>query len=182
MQRNFTTRCEMSVVALALAAALAASPFDVVDAKDRSKRSAQGIPAKEKLAVATNEAQKWQKDAMLVGVETRTATPVGRAFSWIYLFNSAGIKEQTIVMVDDKGKVSRLPSPSFNVYRNAVGEFVDSEQAMAEAVKNGFKSHDFGMIMGLKKDQRAEWQMLDKSFFYYVDAGTGKFLRKEKND
>jgi hypothetical protein len=163
-------------------AALVSSPFDAAHAKEKSTTSKTGFAAKEKLAVATNEAQKWQKDAMLVGVETSTATPAGRAFSWIYLFNSPGTKQQSIVMIDDRGEVRRLPSPSFNVYRNAVGEFVDSEQAMAEAGKNGFKSHDFGMIMGLRKDQRGEWRMLDKSHFYYVDAGTGKFLRKEKND
>jgi hypothetical protein len=59
---------------------------------------------------------------------------------------------------------------------------VDSNKAMAEAVKNGFKTNDFGMIMSLeKKTGRAERKMLDKTHFYYIDANSGRFLRKEKN-
>ena len=66
---------------------------------------------------------------------------------------------------------------------DVVNEFiVDSDKAMAEAVKNGLKTNEFGMSMRLEKNAgRVEWQMLDKTYFYYIDANSGKFLMKEEN-
>ena len=68
-------------------------------------------------------------------------------------------------------------------YKNdVVGEFtVDSDKAMSEAIKNGLKTNNFGMSMSLEKNARVEWQMLDKTHFYYIDANSGRFLKKEKN-
>jgi hypothetical protein len=38
------------------------------------------------------------------------------------------------------------------------------------------------MSMSLEKNAgRVEWQMLDKTHFYYIDANSGRFLKKEKN-
>ncbi len=181
MRRKFITRCLSSAVALAVCPVLVSIPFHAAHAKDKSKPSKTGVAAKEKLAVANAAAQKWQKDAILVSVETKTATPVGTAYSWMYLYNSPSIKQQiALLLADDSDQVSQFPSPSFSVYKNGVGDFVDSEQVMAEAVKNGLKTNKFGMSMSLRREQRTEWRLLDDSYFYYIDAGTGKFLRREK--
>ncbi len=148
---------------------------------------AAGKTAKALLPLATAEARKWQTDAALVYLETKTAEPDGtvpvKPFpgTWVFMFISPKTKKKVGVMVDGKGKVSRSET---GFYKNEViGEFtVDSDKAMAEAVKNGLKTNDFGMSVSLDKNKgRAEWQMLDKTHFYYVDANSGKFLRKEKN-
>ncbi len=84
-------------------------------------------------------------------------------------------------MVDGKGQVTRMDTA---FYKNDVlGEFtVDSNKAMAEAIKNGLKTNDFGMNMSLEKNAgRAEWKMSDRTYLYYIDAISGRFLRKEKN-
>ena len=181
MRRKFIIRCASSAAVLGLGAVLATIPFGAAQSKEKSKASKEGFAAKEKLSLANAAAQKWQKDAVLVGVQTKTATPEGTAYTWLYLYNSPGTKQQIAVMLKhDSDEVNQFPSPSFSVYKNAVGEFVDSEQVMAEAVKSGLKTNKFGMSMSLRREARTEWQLLDGSDFYYVDASTGNFLRKEK--
>ena len=148
---------------------------------------AAGKTAKALLPLAAAEAKKWQPDAALVYLETKTAEPDGTVAvkpfpgTWVFIFMSQKAKKKIGVMVDGKGKVTRMDTAFYK--DDAVGEFtVDSNKAMAEAIKNGLKTNDFGMSMSLEKNAgRAEWQMLDKTHFYYIDANSGKFLRKEKN-
>ncbi len=148
---------------------------------------AAGKTAKALLPLAAAEAKKWQADAALIYLETRTAEPDGTVAAkpfpgtWVFIFMSPKTKKKVGVMVDGKGKVTRSDAAYYN--NDVLGEFtVDSNKAMAEAVKNGLKTNDFGMIMSLEKNAgRAEWKMLDKTHFYYIDANSGRFLRKEKN-
>lgn len=147
---------------------------------------AAGKTAKALLPLATAEAKNWQPDAALVYIETKTAEPDGTVAvkpfpgTWVFIFISPKTKKQVGVMVDGKGKVTRMETTFFKV--DAVGEFtVDSDKAMSEAIKNGLKTDNFGMSMSLDKNAgRVEWRMLDKTHFYYIDAKTGKFLKKEK--
>ncbi len=148
---------------------------------------AAGKTAKALLPLATAEAKKWQPDAALVYLETKTAEPDGTvpvkpmAGTWVFIFMSPKTKNKVGVMVDGKGGVSRMGTAFYQ--NDVVGEFtVDSDKAMTEAVKHGLKTNDFGMSMSLEKNKgRVEWRMLDKTHFYYVDANSGKLLRKEKN-
>lgn len=148
---------------------------------------AAGKTAKALLPSATAEAKKWQPDAALVYLETKTAEPDGtvseKPFSgtWLFIFMSPKTKQKVGVMVDGKGKVSRMDTAFYK--NDVVGEFtVDSDKAMSEAIKNGLKTDNFGMSMSLKRNAgRVEWQMLDKTHFYYIDANSGRFLKKEKN-
>jgi len=133
--------------------------------------------AKVRLAAAVAEARKWQPDAFLVYVGTDTANPDGTAYSWMFSFGSPKTKDQVSVIVDDGGEVSRLPSFSANT--KPLGEFIDSDAAMAAAVKAGMKTRTYGMKMSLKVADRAEWFMSDSDFGYTIDAGTGKLLSKE---
>lgn len=152
-----------------------------------SSALAAGKTAKALLPSATAEAKKWQPDAALVYLETQTAQPDGTvavsAFggTWVFIFVSPKTKNKVGVMVDGKGNVTRMDTA---FYKNDIlGEFtVDSDKAMTEAIKNGLKTNDWGMSMSLGKNAgRAEWRMLDKTHFYYIDANSGRFLRKEKN-
>jgi hypothetical protein len=148
---------------------------------------AAGKTAKALLPLATAEAKKWQPDAALVYLETQTAEPDGRVAvkpfpgTWVFIFMSPKTKKKVGVMVDGKGQVTRMDTA---FYKNDVlgGFTVDSDKAMTEAIRNGLKTSDMGMIMSLQKNAgRAEWKMLDKTHFYYIDANSGRFLRKEKN-
>lgn len=148
---------------------------------------AAGKTAKALLPSATAEAKKWQPDAAIVYLETKTAQPDGTieatAFggTWVFIFVSPKTKNKIGVMVNGKGEVTRMDTAFYK--DDIVGEFtVDSDKAMTEAIKNGLKTHDFGMSMSLEKRAgRAEWQMSDKTHFYYIDANSGKFLRKKTN-
>jgi hypothetical protein len=175
MRAAWLTR--LAVVSLAIASSC---PF-VVDTTALQGKKPDGITAKGGLAAAEREAAKWQPDAVLVYLESKTAIPDGRAYTWLYGFDSPKTKQQAGVMVDDKGKAS-LWEGMRTVYKQPLGGFIDSDRAIAEAIRNGLKTHDLGMNVSLsvEKSNRAEWQFLDTDFFYYVDAGTGQFLRKKK--
>jgi hypothetical protein len=148
---------------------------------------AAGKTAKALLPLATAEAKKWQPDAALVYLETKTAEPDGTVAvkpfpgTWVFIFMSPKTKKKVGVMVDGKGKVTRMDTAFYK--NDVVGEFtVDSDKVMSEAIKNGLKTNNFGMSMSLEKNAgRVEWQMLDKTHFYYIDANSGRFLKKEKN-
>lgn len=148
---------------------------------------AAGKTARALLPSATAEARKWQADAALIYLETKTAEPDGTVAvnpfpgTWVFIFMSPKTKNKVGVMVDGKGQVTRMDTAFYKT--DIVGEFtVDSDKAMSEAIKNGLKTNDFGMTMSLAKNAgRIEWQMMDKTHFYYVDANSGKFLRKEKS-
>lgn len=134
------------------------------------------------LPLVTAEAKKWQADSTLVNIDTQSASPKGTAPMWAYTYYSPKTKKKALIMADGQSKPSRQESM---YYRTApVGEFsVDSDKAMATAVGNGLKTNNFGMGMSLESsDGKPEWRMLDRAFFYYVDAVGGKFLRKEKTD
>ena len=119
---------------------------------------AAGKNAKALLPSATAEAKKWQADAALIYLETKTAEPDGtipvKSFSgaWVYIFISPKTNKKVGVMVDGKGKITRMDTA---FYKNDVaGEFtVDSDKAMSEAIKNGLKTNNFGMSMSLKKNE-----------------------------
>jgi len=148
---------------------------------------AAGKTARALLPVATAEAKTWQPDAALVYLETKTAEPDGTVAvnsfpgTWMFIFISPKTKKQIGVMVDGQGKVTRMDTAFYK--DEVVGEFtVDSDTAMAEAIKNGLKTNNFGMSMRLEKTAgRVEWQMLDKTYFYSIDANSGRFLKKEEN-
>jgi hypothetical protein len=152
-----------------------------------SRVVAAGRTAKELLPLAAAEAKKWQPDAALAYLETKTAEPDGTVAvnpfpgTWVFIFMSPSAKTKVGIMVDGKGNVTRMDGV---FYKNDVlGEFaVDSDKAMIEAIKNGLKTNEDGMSMTLEKDAgRVEWRMLDKTHFYYIDANGGKLLRKEKH-
>lgn len=141
-----------------------------------SEDSAQPT-AKAHLAAATAAARKWQADVVLVAIETNTANPDGGAYTWSYIYDSPKAGDQILIMIDDKGEVSQLPG--FATFRNPIGDFVDSDQAMAAAVAAGLKTDTFGMTMSLNNSGRTEWSIPGPVLSYKIDAATGKLLSKE---
>ena len=143
---------------------------------------AAGMTAKSMLPDATHAAMKWQPDAVLVNITTSSANSDGTGDVWAFTFLSPKIGQKKLIMVDNSSEISTFNSAYFQ--DNIIGDFhVDSDKAMAEAIKNGFKTSEFGMSMDLENNGgNAEWRMLDDKSFYYIDANSGKFLRKEKAD
>ncbi|MBI3392389.1 MAG: hypothetical protein HY039_04305 [Nitrospirae bacterium] len=146
---------------------------------------AAGQTAKAGVAQAGAEAQKWQKDAVLVNVSTLQANPDGTAAKWGYMYYSAKAKKGYTVDVKD-GKV--VETLEVNPYiKDAVGEFADSDKVMAEAKKNGLKVKGKAamslMMMGqATKSPGTAWSVVggyekgDVSIL--LDGKTGKFASK----
>ncbi|NJD63244.1 MAG: hypothetical protein FIA93_11080 [Deltaproteobacteria bacterium] len=162
-------------VAVALAALLAASAATAAD-----------TTAKAGFASAATAAQQWQKDAVLVNVSTLQADADGKAAKWGYMYYSPKSKRGYTVDVKG-GKV--VETLEVNPYvRDAVGEFVDSDKAMAEARKSGLKIKGKTpmslMMMGqATKSPGVYWSVSggirkgDVSVL--VDGKTGKFSYKQ---
>ena len=134
--------------------------------------------AKARLALAAAEARKWQADAVLTYVTTDTANPDGTAPRWMYLYDSPKAKEQRTVIVGEEGDVDQMPN--FTAFKKPLGEFIDSDRAMAAAVAAGMKTVTYGMKMSLSVGAGAEWFMSDRDFSYTIDGVTGKLLAKEQ--
>lgn len=135
--------------------------------------------AKTHLAAAGTAARKWQPDAILVHVRTDTAQPDGRAYGWLYVYFSPKTKAKTMFVVDEEGKFEQMPT--FVPQSRPLVDFVDSDAAIGAAIKAGMKTNNFGMIMSLTKNERAEWSMSDREFEYTIDAANGTLLKKEKS-
>jgi len=143
---------------------------------------AAGMTAKSMLPDAMGEALKWQPDAALVNITTSGAYSDGTGDVWAFTFLSPKTGEKKLIMVDNSREISSFDSAYFQ--NNMIGDFsVDSDKAMSEAIKNGLKISEFGMKMDLENNgENSEWRMLDDKNFYYIDANSGKFLRKETVD
>ena len=142
---------------------------------------AQAAPlgARDRLTAATDQARAWQKDARLVRVETRNADAQGRSPDWVYVFDSPGSKQQTLVMVTGSGQPDLVPTGT--AYRRPLGDFVDSPRAMQEAVRRGLKTHGAGMTMSLTGGEPAQWLVSSGDQTYVIDAASGGFVRREKD-
>jgi nucleoside 2-deoxyribosyltransferase len=163
------------VVVLALITLLAATAVDAAEAT-----------AKAGLKDAIAEAQKWQKDAVLVNVSTLQANSDGTAAKWGYMYYSAKAKKGYTVDVKD-GKV--VDTLEVNPYiKDAVSaEFVDSDKAMAEAKKNGLKIKGKAAMSLLVMGQATKYPCTCWSVVggyekgdvgVLIDAKTGKFSSK----
>jgi hypothetical protein len=163
------------VLALPLGSLAAAGP--AAAASGGAVKAPAKPTAKARLALAAAAAKKWRADAALTYVTTNTANPDGTAASWMYIYDSPAGKEQRMVIVDEGGGVEVMPNST--AFRKPLGEFVDSDRAMAAAVAAGMKTNTWGMAMSLSVGERAEWFMSDPKFTYTIDAATGKLLAKE---
>lgn len=142
--------------------------------------------AKAGVAQAVAAAQKWQKDAVLVNVSTLQANSDGTAEKWSYMFYSSKVKQGYSVDVKGGKIVGTLEVSPY--IKDAVGEFVDSDKAVAEAKKNGLavksKAAMSLIVMGqATKNPGAYWSVVggyEKGDVSVVlDGKTGKFSYKQ---
>lgn len=148
---------------------------------------AAGQTAKAGLAQATAEAQKWQKDAVLVNVSTLQANADGTAAKWGYMYYSSKAKQGYTVDIKG-GKVVETLEVRPHITDAVSKEFVDSDKAMAEAKKNGLtlkgKAAMSLLVMGqATKNPWTSWSVVggyakgDVSVL--IDGKTGKFSSKQ---
>ena len=172
------------------------------------------VTAKAGLAEARKTAKAWQADAEpTVIVSTGHALADGRASyevfapeqagapvggvlrvikvtprpePWLYLFYSKATGKGCRILFGPQGpKLLEESSVSPEEKEVLPNEFVDSDQAMAEAVRNGFqpdRRHKNSMRIGTcHYFPEPVWVVYDsdkKDYMYVISARTGKFLRK----
>ncbi len=157
-----------------------------------SPAAAGGLTAKASLEKARERARAWQSDAVLIGVNSMEATKEGKiipgrvAMGWTYAFWSGTAKKQLAASFDGaQWNTSEQPESSLTT---AIEDFVDSDQAMAEAIKNGLaptegNSHSLGLLAGSCPKGVTDslcWKIKGGGGggvpFYLVSGKTGKFV------
>ena len=145
---------------------------------------AGGATARAGLGKSTEIAKKWQGDAVLTSISSLEVQPDGTAKTWLYMFYSPASKKYNIVTV--KGTSFEGLEVNSGMSLPIVGEFLDSDRAVAEARKNGMKgsSISVGLNMGgIGKDARLYWSVnggFEKGdVSVTLDGKTGKFVKKD---
>ena len=145
---------------------------------------AGGTTAKAALAKSTELAKKWKADAVLTSISSLEVQSDGTAKTWLHMFYSSGSKKYNIVTV--KGTSVEEMEVNSGMNLPIVGEFLDSDKAVAEAKKNGLKGNSIsvGLNMGgIGKDARLYWSVnggFEKGdVSVTLDGKTGKFVKKD---
>lgn len=142
---------------------------------------AAGQTAKAALPQVLASAKKWQGDAILVHLSSVKVQPDGTASEWKYAFYAS--KTQKRCVVTARGGSVTLKEVRLGNYTEPLGEFIDSDKAMAAAKQNGLKGSEPSMSVmrpaGAKADSTTwivtgGWKMgVDTTIS--LDAKTGKF-------
>jgi hypothetical protein len=155
----------------------------VVAVMGGSSVSAAGTTAKTAFDKALVAAQQWQRDAVPVSISALSVQPDGTAATWSYIFYSPQRKQGFTVAtkeveIVDHGEVTAYLTEEIGK------EFVDSDQALTEAGKNGLSgSSDTTMslvVMGQATDSIGPYWTVSRGFgtgdvSVVVDARSGKF-------
>ena len=159
----------------------------------------QGLTAKVAFQRAQKEALSWQKDAALFEVGSANISNDGSlkkgdvTSQWNLAFYSPATKKVLTVVVAIPTAPPLRDVSSFeggSTFKQVLSaDFIDSNQVVETAKKNGFKSEGstsmyltFTFIKSLKKSMHV-WYIMDDIdptlTKYYIDPKTGKFLGKE---
>lgn len=145
---------------------------------------AGGATAKAGLGKSNELAKKWKADAVLTSISSLEVQPDGTANSWLYMFYSPAAKKYNIVTA--KGASFEDLEVNSGMTLPIVGEFLDSDMAVAEARKHGLKggSISVGLNMGgIGKDARLYWSVnggFEKGdVSVTLDGKTGAFVKKD---
>ena len=142
-----------------------------------------GQTAKSALPQAIEVARKWQDDAVLVSLSTAKAQSDGTAAEWKYSFYSRKSQKRYVVTATGTQVDGREVRLGYST--EPAGEFIDSDKAMQEAMRNGLRGKT--PVMGLKHEGTGK-----SAAFYWEIAGgyekgdavvtlearTGKFVRR----
>lgn len=139
--------------------------------------------AKANLADALAGGKKWKADAILIQVVGTRVGPDGKNVSWEYGFYSASAKTCAIVyavrgqsMAKESGEPATCQAPELK-------EFMDSDQAMGIARKNGISKSLASMAASVERS-RPTWNVMDGGgvasgdVIVEIDAMTGTIVSK----
>ncbi len=168
---------------------LAAAPAE----RAASPAAAGGATAKAALEKAREQARAWQADASLQkvmsiyanqGGKVSTDAPLGLMFPWQFIYMSEKTRKSIIVETNAK-EVKMSDNPAWSLFLPIAEDFVDSDQAMAEAIRNGYQPDDASPMeltaqYGSKKFPEPTWVIGPIGHEKYcVSAKSGKFIGKE---
>ena len=139
--------------------------------------------ARTALPQAAAAAKKWHADATLTNVSSLTVNRDGSAKWWMYTFYAPGSKTSLNVTVAPGAPLDTLQVPNTSMV--PIGStFVDSDQALQEALKHDLKGSDLSMglvVMGFTGS--AVWGINatagDDIVSVLIDGKTGAFIRRE---
>jgi hypothetical protein len=140
--------------------------------------------AKSALAKTASIAKKWRADAVLTGISSLEVNNDGTAKWWIHGYLSPSTKKHLMVTVKgDKIDTTEVNKGSSNPIAD---NFLDSDKAMQEAIKNGLKGESPSMglnVLGMGKNAGLYWTVSGGykkgDVSVTLEGKTGKFLRKE---
>ena len=142
-----------------------------------------GLTARRDLAQVEARARAWRADAVLVHLSTMRARPDGTAAEWKYSFASLASGKRCVVTARP-GTVTVREVP-LGSYRAPLGDFIDSDKAMAAARAHGLKGREPSMSVQRPAGAGPEatawivtggWAAGDTSVT--VDARSGAVLRR----
>lgn len=96
-----------------------------------------GKTAKADAGAAIAVARQWRADAVLTGIATFAANADGTASQWTYQFHSHAANQGLSVAWQGGKPVSQVMSADATM---PLGEFIDSDRAIAAAAKHGLRS------------------------------------------
>ena len=191
MTKNTSTIAVAAIVGL-LQAGCGDSQATAVEQKPAANTSAKAAPltpvlAKAHLAEATAAAKKWQSDARLVQVAGRNVKDDGTVPWWEYGAYSPSAKTCLVITVI-RGNVSTQESGGPDCAAEALGDIIDSDQAIKIARANGVTKQSISMVAMPSPNRRGQsvWSVIEEGMrnpgdvAVDIDAATGKVLGTTK--
>jgi hypothetical protein len=139
--------------------------------------------AKANLADALIGGKKWKADATLIQVVGTRIGADGKNISWEYGFYSASAKTCAIVYVAKGQSMAKESGEPATCQAPELKDFMDSDQAMGIARKNGVTKPLASMAASVERN-RATWNVMDGGgvtsgdVILEIDAVTGTILGK----
>ncbi|HEY7679591.1 MAG TPA: hypothetical protein VIC04_03665 [Terriglobia bacterium] len=159
-----TTRWTTLLLAMALGAGVS------------SIAQAAGNTAKAALQQATEAAKEWKPDAVLTIISSSAVGEDGKAPTWFYGFYSR--RSDSYLNVTAKGRTVETLEVGTGRTEALPAEFIDSDHAMATAIKLGIKGT--GPTMGLT---RAAWIVnggtVKGDTGVWINPRTGQLIKRQ---
>jgi len=144
------------------------------------------VLAKAHLADAAAEARKWRPDAFVIQVAGSGVSDEGKAKNWWEYGAYSPSAKTCLVITFIRGKASTQESGGEQCESDALGEIIDSDQAIKIARENGIAKQDVSMVAmasSLRKGQSV-WSVIEEgmrnpgNMTMDIDAKTGAVLNK----
>ena len=145
------------------------------------------VTAKAHLSEAIAAAKKWQADAFLILVTGSRVNPDGTRMYWDYGAYSPSAKKCVIINVMN-GQSNAADAGGPECAEAKIGDFIDSDQAMAIAKQNGLTKADVAMSVtnSPHTGKQVIWMIIEEglrnkgNLEIDIDAATGKVLAVDR--